>query len=92
MAKTVLITGATGLLGRQVVKAFSRAGWEVKGTGFSRASLPLLKLDLNSQPDITTALEEIKYAAPTSKLLHLTLQTTSRNPLRSKPLPRQMRQ
>lgn len=40
--KTVLVTGATGLLGRQVVRAFSYYApdsddWIVKGTGFSRA-------------------------------------------------------
>lgn len=30
---TVVITGATGQLGRQVVKAFEKEGWEVFGTG-----------------------------------------------------------
>ncbi|KAM7202748.1 hypothetical protein V8F20_004262 [Naviculisporaceae sp. PSN 640] len=41
--KTVLVTGATGLLGRQVTRAFAyyapdSDSWTVKGTGFSRAS------------------------------------------------------
>lgn len=41
--RTVLVTGATGLLGRQVVRAFSYYAldsdeWIVKGTGFSRAA------------------------------------------------------
>lgn len=41
--KTVLVTGATGLLGRQVTRAFAYYApdsdlWTVKGTGFSRAS------------------------------------------------------
>ena len=31
--KTVVVTGATGQLGRQVVKAFEKGGWEVFGTG-----------------------------------------------------------
>ena len=62
MAKTALITGATGLLGRQVVKAFDRAGWDAKGTGFTRATLPsILKLDLGREADVATALEEIKF-------------------------------
>jgi len=62
MAKTVLITGATGLLGRQVAKAFERAGWDVKGTGFTRAKPPTIaKLDLGSETDIGKALQEIKY-------------------------------
>jgi S-adenosylmethionine synthetase len=61
MPKTALITGATGLLGRQVVKAFERAGWTVKGTGFTRAKPPsLIKLDLNSSSAISQTLSEIK--------------------------------
>ncbi|KAH6666897.1 putative methionine adenosyltransferase 2 subunit beta [Halenospora varia] len=63
MAKTALITGATGLLGRQVVKAFERAGWDVKGTGFTRAKPPtILKLDLGSEADVAKTLEEVKPA------------------------------
>lgn len=62
MVKTALITGATGLLGRQVVKAFERAGWDVKGTGFTRAKPPtVLKLDLGSTVDVAAALEEVKF-------------------------------
>jgi S-adenosylmethionine synthetase len=61
MAKTALITGATGLLGRQVVKAFERGGWEVIGTGFTRASPPsILKVDLSSEEEIKAVLEESK--------------------------------
>jgi hypothetical protein len=61
MAKTALITGATGLLGRQVVKAFERAGWDVKGTGFTRAKPPgVLKVDLGSESDVAQALTDIK--------------------------------
>ncbi len=61
MAKTVLITGATGLLGRQAAKAFERNGWIVKGTGFTRAKPPtIVKLDLGSEIDIGKALQEIR--------------------------------
>jgi S-adenosylmethionine synthetase len=61
MARTALITGATGLLGRQVVKAFERQNWEVVGTGFTRAKAPpVLKLDLGSEADITRTLDEVK--------------------------------
>jgi len=31
--KAAVVTGATGQLGRQVVKAFEKEGWEVFGTG-----------------------------------------------------------
>jgi len=33
----VLVTGATGLLGREVVSQFRRCGWQVEGTGMTRA-------------------------------------------------------
>ena len=33
--RIVLVTGATGQLGRQVVQAFRAEGWEVVGTGMT---------------------------------------------------------
>ncbi|POS88360.1 hypothetical protein EPUL_000111 [Erysiphe pulchra] len=56
MKNKVLITGATGFLGRQMIKSFERAGWEVTGAGLSRAISPTIKLDLtdsaaNRYPD-----------------------------------------
>jgi len=61
MSKTAIITGATGLLGRQVVKAFEKRDWDVKGTGLTRANPPkILKLDLGSEPEVTKILEETK--------------------------------
>jgi len=62
MANTALVTGATGLLGRQVVQAFERAEWKVIGTGFTRAKPPsILKVDLGSEAEIRKALEQAKY-------------------------------
>lgn len=61
MSKSVLITGATGLLGRQVVIAFEREGWTVTGTGYSRAKPPsILKVDVTSQAELTKVLEGVK--------------------------------
>ena len=37
-AKRVLITGASGLLGRQLAVEFAESGWEVLGLAFSRAT------------------------------------------------------
>lgn len=63
MSKTAFVTGATGLLGRQVLRAFDRPGWKAVGSGFSRANPPsILKVDLEDQSAIETALDEIKYA------------------------------
>ena len=69
MAKSALITGATGLLGRQVVKAFQREGWTVISTGLTRANPPAIrKLDLSSEAEITKVLDDAKYALPLNGL------------------------
>lgn len=60
-SKTALVTGGTGLLGRQVVKAFAFHDWSVKGTGFSRADgTSILKVDLANSAEIERALDEQK--------------------------------
>jgi len=49
------------LLGRAVIKAFKSAGWEVTGTGFSRASPPeTLKLDVLDEAEVARTLDEVK--------------------------------
>lgn len=59
--RTAVITGATGLLGRQVVRAFQRADWNVVGTGFSRAKGPdILKVNLDSTEEVDKLLDEVK--------------------------------
>lgn len=63
--KTALVTGATGLLGRQVVRAFERSNWNVKGTGYSRADgVSVLKVDLVKAEEVASALDNVKYALP----------------------------
>lgn len=58
---TVLVTGATGLLGRQILRAFERSNWTAKGTGLSRADgETILKLDLNKDAEIKQVLEKVK--------------------------------
>ena len=54
---SVLVTGASGFLGRQVVRAFGVADWTVTGTAFSRAGAGLLKVDLESESEIKAALD-----------------------------------
>lgn len=66
MAKTVLITGASGLLGRQVVKAFQRAGYNTVGTGLTRADPPaIIKVDLCNEVEVTQTISDVKYAPST---------------------------
>ena len=62
MPQKVLITGATGLLGRQVIRAFSESkDWEAVGTGFSRAKPPdIIKLDLGDETAVERAIEDVK--------------------------------
>jgi dTDP-4-dehydrorhamnose reductase len=44
--RRVLVTGATGLLGRAVLREFAAAGWDAVGCAFSRAAGPILRADL----------------------------------------------
>ncbi len=61
MTQPVLVTGATGLLGRQVVKAFERAGWDVVGTGWTRAHPPTIrKVNLEDPDEIRGVLDDVK--------------------------------
>ena len=62
--KKVLVTGATGFLGRQVVHAFAKEEeeWSVVGTGYSRAKPPsIVKLDLADHAAVARVLDEEKY-------------------------------
>jgi S-adenosylmethionine synthetase len=62
MSQTALVTGASGLLGRQVVKAFERGGYDVVGTGLSRASPPKIrKVDIQNADEVDTLFAEVKY-------------------------------
>ena len=55
-----LVIGATGLLGRQIIKAFDQAGWKTVGTGLTRADPPtILKADLADQTAIEGVLDKI---------------------------------
>ena len=58
-----LITGASGFLGRQVLKTFSDAGFQVTGTGFSRASGQVRKVDIQDAEAVTKLFDEVKYEA-----------------------------
>ena len=64
MARTALVTGASGFLGRQVLQAFDEEeGWSAIGTGLNRASPPsILKADLSDRDAVLDLLGEVKYA------------------------------
>ena len=46
MERKVLVTGATGLLGRQVLARFREQGWAVRGLGFFRLGPDCQQCDL----------------------------------------------
>jgi S-adenosylmethionine synthetase len=56
----VLITGATGLLGREVLREFEERGWLAYGCGFSRATGRVRKCDLLQSGEFEQLLEDIK--------------------------------
>ncbi|CAG9954226.1 unnamed protein product [Clonostachys rosea f. rosea IK726] len=59
--RTAIVTGATGLLGRQVKNAFETRGWTAKGTGYSRADgVDILKVDLGSEDEVRKMIDDVK--------------------------------
>ncbi|KAI1041000.1 hypothetical protein LB505_010293 [Fusarium chuoi] len=59
--RTVLITGATGLLGREVATTFGLKNWNVKGTGYSRADgINTFKVNLSNETEVGEFLDETK--------------------------------
>lgn len=59
--KSALVTGATGLLGRQILRVFERSNFSTKGTGLSRADgHSILKLDLGDDAEIQRVLDDVK--------------------------------
>lgn len=75
--RVALITGATGLLGRQLIKAFDQAGWNVVGTGFSRSNPPsILKVDLTDQRAVNDVLDHTRYALSSQYAYSTSLQSS----------------
>ncbi|XP_035220405.1 methionine adenosyltransferase 2 subunit beta-like, partial [Stegodyphus dumicola] len=56
----VLITGASGLLGRAIVNEFLNNSWEVLGLAFSRARDKLIKVDLNNLDEVKEIIQKFK--------------------------------
>ncbi len=60
-APSILVTGASGLLGRAILAAFrSDAAWRVCGTGFSRVREGLVTLDLCDPAAVDSCLESLR--------------------------------
>ncbi|KAL2430076.1 Methionine adenosyltransferase 2 subunit beta [Exophiala dermatitidis] len=57
---SALVTGASGFLGRQVYKAFTDAGWQTTGMGFSRAAGSIRKVDIQDADAVERLFDEVK--------------------------------
>ena len=60
MANKVLVTGASGLLGRAVLQTFTKAGWDALGLAYSRAREGLRKVDLCDPKQVENVLDEFQ--------------------------------
>ena len=60
MANKVLVTGASGLLGRAVLQNFTNAGWDVLGLAYSRAREGLRKVDLCDPKEVESVLDDFR--------------------------------
>ena len=57
---SVLVTGASGLLGRAVLAEFQKGGWRAVGTAYSRARGSLLRCDLLDEEAVRSLLHQHK--------------------------------
>ena len=62
MGRRVLVTGASGLLGRAILKEFTRCQdrWEALGLAYSRTKGNLKKLDLRNKDEVARVVEEFR--------------------------------
>ena len=61
MAKRVLITGASGLLGRAIYKEFLQdSSWETLGLGFSRVTGNMKKVDITEESQVKDVINTFK--------------------------------
>uniref|UniRef100_A0A7S4ULL3 RmlD-like substrate binding domain-containing protein n=1 Tax=Alexandrium monilatum TaxID=311494 RepID=A0A7S4ULL3_9DINO len=56
----VLITGATGLLGRQVFRVFEEHGWCTRGLGLARAKGHIVRCDLLNAEDLEAQFDDFR--------------------------------
>lgn len=58
--KRVLITGASGLLGRALMNAFTDASWSILGLAYSRAKGNLVRVDITNTLELENTINEFQ--------------------------------
>ena len=58
--RKAIVTGASGLLGREIVKCLKREGWEVLGLAYSRLKGGLVKVNLKNPSEIQEVVRNFK--------------------------------
>lgn len=66
-APRVLVTGASGLLGRAVCREFQSGSWSVVGTAYRRARPRLIRCDLTDEDAVRGLLHEHKVTTRQSR-------------------------
>ena len=59
-ARKVMVTGASGLLGRQICAVMAENGWEVTGLAYSRASGSLVKVDIRDNETLSQVFDQYR--------------------------------
>lgn len=68
MMSKVMVTGATGLLGRAVYAEFKKQNWMVLGLAFSRAKGDLVSVDLNDSKAVKDLIQKFKVKSFLTKI------------------------
>jgi len=60
MSRKVLVTGASGLLGRELLRRFAQQKWKCLGLAFSRAGGELVRVDLRDRREVEKVLDDFR--------------------------------
>jgi nucleoside-diphosphate-sugar epimerase len=75
VTRRVLVTGATGFVGRALVAALLRQGWQVRATGRDEARIPggceFFKLDFGADPDLARLVDGVEAVVHLAARVHV---------------------
>lgn len=68
----VMVTGASGLLGRQIVRELHSASWDVLGIAYQRVGERMKRVDLCEETELRKAIQDFKVLFQSSVITQLT--------------------